>query len=205
MSDISIKQEPVDDVRLCSVVAAELEVCIDTDIKIEQSNNDEPYLKRCKQEPVDFVVDDVVDETEEPDDVCCLIVIFWDLSSFCFRSRRRRRGKRPVLPNVNDALLIHTRLSDAAPAIFHLQQGLNISDTIAVFMSRRNNVQHAANGLVLRHICLFMKMRSMAKKCGIFVHIVRRVSFVEASWLHMSAEFIEKKDVLLVQFARRPL
>ena len=44
MSDISIKQGPVDDARLCSVTAAELEVCIDTDSKIEQSDDDEPYI-----------------------------------------------------------------------------------------------------------------------------------------------------------------
>ena len=79
MSDISIKREPVDDARLCSVTAAELEVCIDTDIKIEQSDDDEPYLKRCKQEPVDFVIDDILVDETEPDDVCrlnCDILLF---------------------------------------------------------------------------------------------------------------------------------
>ena len=50
-----------------------------------------------------------------------------------------------------------------------------------------------------------MNMRSIAKKCVIFVHIVRRVSVVKAAWLNMNDMFIEKKDVLLVQFARRPL
>ena len=112
----------------------------------------------------------------------------------------RRRRTTPVLANVNGELL--RQRDAAASAIFRLQQRLNISNIGETFMSKRNNVQHAANGSV---ICLFMNMRSMTKKCGIFVHIVRRVSFGKAAWSNMNAEFIEKKGVLLVQFARRPL
>ena len=63
-----IKQEPVNDVRLLSVTAANLEV----EIKTEPSDDEvEPcdhgtFLKCCKQEPVDSVVDNV-DEMELDD------------------------------------------------------------------------------------------------------------------------------------------
>ena len=64
MSDARIKQEPVDDARLLSATTANLEVCIGDDVKTEEC--DEPFLKHCKQEPVDFVVPNV----EEMDHVC---------------------------------------------------------------------------------------------------------------------------------------
>ena len=65
MPDMPIKQEPVDDARLLDATAANLEVCIGDDIKTEEC--DEPYLKRCKQEPIDFIVPNV-DEMDY--DVC---------------------------------------------------------------------------------------------------------------------------------------
>ena len=67
MSDaVAIKQEPVDDARLLSVTAANLEVCIGDDVKTEECD-DELYSKRSKPEPVDFVVANV-DEMDH--DVC---------------------------------------------------------------------------------------------------------------------------------------
>ena len=121
-------------------------------------------------------------------------------------SPTHRRSKRLVLPNVNDGLQIQRLQRDATSVIFHLQQRLNINNTGETFMSRsNNNVLHAANGSVLRLICLLMNMRSIAKKCDIFVHIVRWGSTSKATWLNMNAKFIEKKDVLLVQFASRHL
>ena len=54
MAGIEFKREPVDDVRLFSVTAPNLEVDIDDD---EGEECDEPFLKRMKREPVDEVVD----------------------------------------------------------------------------------------------------------------------------------------------------
>ena len=92
MPDISIKHEPVDDARLCSVTAAELEICVDTDIKIEQSDDDEPYLKHCKQETVDSVIQDVIDETLHDADVGMLLD--YDIFGFYlfYHSHPRRRS-----------------------------------------------------------------------------------------------------------------
>ena len=53
MAGIEFKREPVDDVRLFSVTAPNLEVDIDDEVE----GCDEPFLKRMKREPVDEVVD----------------------------------------------------------------------------------------------------------------------------------------------------
>ena len=57
MSDVVIKQEPVNDARLLNVTSANLEVEIKTEHSDEVEQCDHgTFLKCCKQEPVDSVV-----------------------------------------------------------------------------------------------------------------------------------------------------
>ena len=103
MSDaVAIKQEPVDDARLLSVTAANLEVCIGDDVKTEEC--DEPYLKRCKQEPIDFVVDDV-EHVGGVGTVNFRFLPFCLFSHVLFVTRSHTRRRRSlVLPSLNDEL-----------------------------------------------------------------------------------------------------